>query len=141
MAYKRLLPACACMSAIAIILAAAGCATPGAASGDARQIREVLRQWKAAYEAQDAQAMMRLYADDYAHKGKDKAGIEKAIAEYWRENEHYEVKVNIDDATVSVQGDRAVVVPIALAGIAGSDSARLALTKEQGLWRITGTEF
>jgi ketosteroid isomerase-like protein len=125
----------------ASLLAAAGCTTLGATSADARQLREVLRQWKVTYETQDLQGMMRLYADDYSHKGKDKAGIEKAVAEYWRDDDHYEVKVNIDDATVSIQDDRAVVVPIALAGTAGSDSAKLELTKEEGHWRITGTEF
>jgi len=130
-----------CVVLLMILSAIAGCATYGAGSQDARQIQSLLVQWKDAYHAQDLAAMMRLYADDYACKGKDKAGIEKAFAEYWRENAHYEVKVNIDDATMTIQGGHATVMPIALAGTAGSDSARLDFTRQQGQWRITGTEF
>ncbi len=137
----KLLVSGSCIVAVAVVLAGAGCATLHAASADGRQIRDMLRQWKTACKAQDVQAMMRLYADDYNHKEKNKAGVERVLAEYMKENAPYDVCINIDDATVTVRGNRATVMPIALSGIAGSDTARLELTKRGGLWWITGTDL
>jgi ketosteroid isomerase-like protein len=141
MTYKRLFGAGACVLSVALILAAAGCATFGKTSGDTRQIAKLLDQWKTAYTARDMGALMRLYPDNYAHKGKDKAGIEKAMAGLMEENAPYDVRVNVADATVTIHGDKATVLPVALSGTAGSDTIRLELTKEDGHWRITGTDL
>mgnify|MGYP003828494575 CR=1 FL=1 len=128
-------------AATAAVLLAAGCATGGPGSGDARQVAAVLEQWKTAYMAKDVAALMQLYPECYSHKGKDKAGIERAIAGQMRENAAYDVRVNVLDATVTVKGDKAAVLPVALSGTAGSDTARLELTRENGRWWITGTEL
>ena len=141
MTYTPPKPIFACILAATAVLAVSGCATHGAASGDAGRIGEVLSQWRTAYMARDMEALMRLYPDDYAHKGKDKAGIEKEMAGLMEENAAYDVQVNVVDATVSIQGGKATVMPVALSGTAGSDTARLELTKREGRWRITGTDL
>ncbi len=141
MAYKKRFLLGLYMLVVCAILGLSGCATPGKTSDDSHQIAGVLAQWKTAYEAGDVQAIMRLYADNYAHKGKDKVGIEKEIAEYLKENAAFDVRVNIVDATVTLKGDRATALPIALSGIAGSDTAKLELTKENGCWRVSGTDL
>jgi len=128
-------------SVFAVILVAAGCATPVTASGDAPQIAALLDQWKNAYMAKDTRALMRLYRDNYSHNGMDKAGIEKEIAGLMQENAAYDVRVNVADATVTINGSKATVLPIALSGTAGSDTARLELTKEGGHWWVTGTDL
>ena len=140
MCKKRMWPMAGILVA-ATLLVTVGCATRGAASDDARQIAVLLDQWKTAYMAKDMNALMRLYADSYAHKGKDKAGIAKAVAEQMQENAAYDVRVNVVDATVTVQGNQATVLPVALSGTAGSDTARLELRKENGHWWVTGTDL
>ncbi len=129
------------ITATIAIIVTAGCATHGSASGDACQIKALLDQWKTAYTAKDMGALMRLYADDYSHGGKNKAGIAKAIAEQMQENAAYDVRVNVVDATVTLQGNRASVLPVALSGTAGSDTARLELRKDNGRWWVTGTDL
>jgi ketosteroid isomerase-like protein len=141
MTYRTLFPTGARILAAAIILGAAGCATLGAGSDDARQIAELLDRWKTAYTAKDVEALMRLYADNYAHKGRDKAGIGKEMAGHMQENAPYDVRINVADATVTIDGNKATVMPVALSGTAGSDTARLELTKEEGRWWITGTDL
>ncbi len=141
MTCRKLLLVSACGAVAVVFLVMAGCATFGAGSDDGRQIAEVLDQWKAAYMAKDMGALMRLYPENYAHKGKDKAGVAKEIAEQMEENSSYDVRINVADATVTINGGKATILPIALSGTAGSDTARLELTKEDGHWWVTGTDL
>jgi ketosteroid isomerase-like protein len=141
MTQKKLLSISLCILTGAASFMAAGCATRSAASSDARQIAELLDQWKTAYMAKDMGALMRLYPENYAHKGKDKPALTKEIAELMEENAAYDVRVDVVDATVIVQGDKATVMPVALSGTAGSDTIRIELTKENGRWRVTGTDL
>ena len=141
MTHRRLIPTGVCMLAAALIPVVAGCTSLGAVSGDERQIAELLDRWKTAYMAGDMGALMLLYPDNYAHKGKDKAGIAKEMAGLMEENAPYDVRVNVTDATITINGGRATVLPVALSGTAGSDTARLELTKEKGRWWVTGTDL
>ena len=128
------------MFATAALLALPGCAAFRNDS-DANQIRALLVQWKQAYLANDVPAIMELCADDYAYKGKDKAAAAKMVGEYLNETRSFDTRVNIDDATVTLRGDRATVLPIALSGIAGSDSGKLELIRKDGRWQISGMAF
>lgn len=111
-----------------------------ATSGDNEPIRQVLQQWKAAFEAGDLTHLLALYSDQFDCNGKNKSKIASELDEMIKEGRHNDVKINIVITDITRKGNRATALPIALCGHSGSDTLRLEFVNENGSWLITGMD-
>ncbi len=115
----------------------AGCAT----TPPEDLIKAQMAAFKAGIVAQNIDAIMAPFSEAFEHyEWGDKAGakdfMNQAIDMGYLEG----VEVNIDDAQVTVDGDKATAEPIEISGSFGSITVELAFTKEEGGWMITGLD-
>ena len=124
---------------IAVVLAA-GCATTSNGASDKAQISELLAKWKQALLSNNLDQIMSLYSEDFLSSGRDKAAAAPYLKEAMEEGAAKDVRINVEDATIMIKGDKASVLPIALSRRDGANSMRLDLAKENGRWMIVGME-
>lgn len=123
---------------LTVVVLAAGCATTAKAPGDKAQIAEMLQQWKAAFVKNDISQIMTFYADDFMSKGRDKAAAVPFLREIMQDGVKNDIRVVVEYATITVNGDTATVLPIALSRREGSNTMQLDLAKKGGRWLIVG---
>jgi hypothetical protein len=131
----RRLGACFCL---VVVMSALGCATAGKEHGERVLIAELMGQWKDAFIANDIDRLMALCSDSFGAEGKDKAAAVDELKEMMKEGAANDVRINIADATVTITGDTATAVPVAVCGRTGSDTIRLNFAKENGRWLVAG---
>jgi len=124
------------------VLAAAlisGCQT---GATDEEQLTAALGQWKAAIEVQDLDKMMEPYSDDYeGESGEGKEGVRQFLSGMMDEGALDDIEVNISDAEINIEGDKATVGPIYYSGSWGEVGMIRTLKKEaDGVWRVVGAE-
>ncbi len=131
-----------CLLGVCICLAMAGamggCASAREASNSRTAIQVLLNQWKAAFVANNLDAILPLYSEHFQSNGRGKAFLAEYLKEAMAEGAGADVKINTDISTITIQGNTATVLPVAVCGRVGSDSLRLDLAKEDGQWRIVG---
>ena len=118
----------------------AGCVTGGGAS-DEELVAGVMAAWKAGLEAQDVDAFMACYSENYAtaevpSKEAMREFIEMGVEQGFLED----IAVDIDGAMTTIDGDTAMVSPVEVEGVMGAMSLDFTLTKEEGVWAITSSE-
>jgi len=134
-------------SQIAVLLVAglfalaAGCEMTGGLSDEA-QLNTALGQWKSALEAQDIDKIMEPYSDDYeGERGEGKEGVRQFLSGMMDEGALEDVEMDISEAEIKIEGDKATVGPIIYAGDWGEIEMMRILKKESdGVWRVVGTE-
>ncbi|MHC5059649.1 MAG: YybH family protein [Planctomycetota bacterium] len=135
-------------SQIVILLAAglfalaAGCQMAAGPSDEA-QITAALGQWKAALEAQDLDKIMEPFSEEYQGVHGETKEEERIILE---DNIStgllQDVVMEIEDARITFEGDRATVGPIRCVAPLGEARINRILKKESdGIWRIIGTDL
>jgi len=132
-------------SQLAVLLAAslltlvAGCQM---GATDEEQLTAALGQWKVAVEAQDIDKMMELYSDDFeGERGKDKEGVRQVFSMTKDRGALEDVDMDISEAEINIEGDKATVGPILYAGSWGEIEMMRILKKEaDGVWRVVGAE-
>ncbi len=125
-----------------VVLAAvlfSGCQT---GATDEAQLTAALGQWKAALEAQDLDKMMEPYSDDYEdERGEGKEGVRQFLSGLIDEGALEDIDMDISEAEINIEGDKATVGPILYAGSWGEVEIMRILKKEaDGVWRVVGTE-
>jgi len=133
---KKLSIAMGLLVVCAVVLVA-GCAT----TPPEDLIKAQVAAFKNGIVAQNIDAIMAPFSEAFEHyEWGDKAGakdfMNQAIDMGYLEG----VEVNIDDAKVTVEGDKATVEPIEISGSFGSVTVQLSFTKEEGGWMITGLD-
>ena len=121
-----------------LLLLAAGCGVPS----DVGQLSSSLVQWKVALEAQDIDKMMEPYSDDYeGERGEGKEGVRQFLSRMMDEGALEDIDMDISEAEIKIEGDKATVGPIRYAGDWGEVEMMRILKKESdGVWRVVGTE-
>jgi len=109
---------------------------------DEEQLTAALGQWKAALEAQDLDKMMKPYSDDYeGEDGEGKEGVRQFLSGLMDEGALEDVDMDISEAEINIEGDKATVGPILYAGSWGEIEMMRILKKEaDGVWRVVGAE-
>ena len=109
---------------------------------DEEQLTAALGQWKAAVEAQDLDKMMEPYSDDYeGESGEGKEGVRQFLSGMMDEGALEDIDMDISEAEINIEGDKATVGPIIYSGGWGEIEMMRILKKEaDGVWRIVGTE-
>lgn len=111
---------------------AAGPAGPS----ERQQIVQLLAGWKVALLAGDVPGLLQFYAGDPA-QGNDKSAVAKALREAINDGEVKDAVLLVEDATITIEGEKATVAPIAIGRPNGASTIRLELAKLEGHWLIT----
>jgi len=124
-----------------LLVLAAGCEMVGGGS-DKAQLTAALSQWKAALEAEDIDKMMEPYSDDYeGERGEGKEGVRQFLEGLMDEGALEDIDMDISEAEIKIEGDKATVGPIIYAGDWGEIELKRILKKENdGVWRVVGAE-
>ncbi len=124
-----------------MLVAAAGCEMAGGLSDEA-QLTAALGQWKAATEAQDIDKIMEPYSEDYeGGRGEGKEGVRQFLSGMIEEGAMEDIDMDISEAEINIEGDKATVGPIIYAGNWGEIEMKRILKKESdGVWRVVSAE-
>lgn len=120
----------------------AGCATTSAKGpSDEEQVAGVVAGWKSAFEANDLDAIMSFYSENYnSSQGGNKAGLRDFLDTAIKRDYLKDAKVDITAAEVKVEGGMAQVAPVRLSGLRGGMNLKLDLKKEADGWRIVSSD-
>ena len=119
---------------------AGGCATVEKSSPDRPAVVKLLGQWKNAFASKNMDAIMALYSENFKTGDRNKAAEAKAIKGELDDGLVDNAVITVDNATITIQGDKADVSPITFSGRTGSATMRLTLAKEQGRWLVIGMD-
>jgi ketosteroid isomerase-like protein len=126
---------------VALLCVAGGCAMLKGGPSDEKMLGELLQTYKTGMEGGDAEAVIALYSENYesARGGTYEEMVER-MRQYIPRMAERDIELGIEDAEVQIDGDTARVGPIVSEGRRGTMRRTLICTKEDGCWRITGSE-
>jgi ketosteroid isomerase-like protein len=117
-----------------------GCVTVEKASADRPAVVKLLGQWKDAFASKNMDAIMALYSENFKTGDRNKAAEAKAIKGELDDGLVDNAVITVDNATITIQVNKADVSPITFSGRTGSATMRLTLAKEQGRWLVIGMD-
>jgi ketosteroid isomerase-like protein len=123
---------------LGIALVATGCATFSKNGQSVREIRAVLVQWKDAILADDLERVLALYSEDLRTTDNGKPGLVEEMTSAVARVKRQDGRIDIEDATISVDGNRASALPVTIATRTGAITRRLDFEKRNGQWLIVG---
>ena len=118
------------------VLAPTGCVTTGKAPDDRAQVMAVVQQWKQGLLANDIPRLMSLYSENFRSEFGDKAEIEKILAELGGRMVDEDGRIDIENADLAVNGDKASLKPVSIGTRKGAVCRSLYLAKKDGRWII-----
>ncbi|NIA14268.1 MAG: hypothetical protein GWP08_09310 [Nitrospiraceae bacterium] len=116
-----------------------GCATSG--PSDEELVGDVVKGWTAAALAQDVDAMLKFYSDDfqnYEFGGKD--GLGEFLTDAKDMGYLEDCEIDTEGAKIEIDGDTAEVYPVEMTAAFGSATLEFALKKEASGWMITAMD-
>ena len=125
-----------CLLALTLVV---GCATAAKGASDQEQIKAQMGKWKDALQAKNLDAFMAVHSDNYAADGRDKAGLKDFVGGAINDGMLNDAAIDVESATVTVNGDKAVVTPVKLEGQMGLMTLYIEMAKENGQWLVTST--
>ena len=118
------------------VLAAAGCATVAKGPDDRAQVLAVVKQWKQGLLANDISRVMPLYSENVSSEFGDRAEITTIMTELAQRMIDEDGRIDIENADLAVNGDKASVKPISIGTRKGAVCRSLYLAKSDGRWLI-----
>jgi ketosteroid isomerase-like protein len=114
-----------------------GCQILGSGPSDEDLVNATMADWKAALIAHDLDKLMETYSENYANtQGGDKDSVREFIAGVIDQGYLDNVKINLEDAQIKIEGDKADVGPVELTSDGGTYVLDYKLQKEQKAWLI-----
>jgi ketosteroid isomerase-like protein len=129
------------VAALAVIMIC-GCQILGFGPSDEDLVNATMANWKAALIAHDMDKLMETYSENYTNiEGGDKDSVREFIAEAIDQGYLDNTEVNLEDAQITIEGDKASVAPIELISDAGTYVLEsTTLQKEDGIWLIVSSK-
>ena len=121
-----------------IVAVAVGCSTFSKKSTRVCEIERVLAQWKEAILADDLDRVLALYSEDLRSTEKDKPELVEEMKSVLVRVKTHDGRIDIEDATITVDGNRASALPVTIGTRTGAITRRLDLERQNGQWRIVG---
>ena len=118
------------------VLAATGCVTTGNAPDERAQVMAVVQQWKQDLLANDIPKILSHYSENFRSEFGNKAEIETILSELGERMVGEDGRIDIENADLVVNGDRASVKPVSIGTRKGAVCRSLYLAKEDGRWLI-----
>ena len=127
---------------VALIGLSCGCAMFAGDGNDEECLRQLLATWEAALKAEDIDAVMAVYSEDYRGEGdSDKAFAREFLTSVKAQGALATVEIDTTKAEIVVDDRTAKVGPIEISTREGPRIFYLTLQKEDdGAWRITSSE-
>jgi len=138
MSKSALLKLGACVVVMALVC---GCAAFGKGPSDEELIEGMLDKWKAAGEAQDIDAQMALFSEDFEGEQGGKDDLKEFMLEAKDMGYLDDMEVIVDDVELKIEGTTATAYPLIIETGMGSATIGLELTKEAGGWMVTGMDM
>ena len=127
-----------------IVLAAflvSGCQTLGVGPSDEEFISTTMAEWKAAMVAKDIDKLMAAYSEKYVStRGGGKDSVREFMTNVFELGYLDNVKVNLEDAQITIEADKAKVGPVELTFDTGAYVLEYTLQKEDGAWLIVSSK-
>lgn len=119
-----------------------GCQIPGLGPSDKELINATMTKWKAALIAHDVDKLMETYSENYLNsEDGDKNSVREYVAGVIEEGYLDNLKVNLEDAQITIEGDIATVAPVELTSDTGTYVLEYnKLKKENGAWLIVNSK-
>ena len=118
-----------------------GCAAIGKGPSDEALLGDLLEQWKAAAIAQDIDALMALFSEDYAGSQGDKYDTKLFLLEGKDMGYLDDMEVVLDSTEITIEGGTATAYPLELKTAMSEFTIKLTLTKESSGWLITSMDI
>jgi len=124
---------------VAVVFMASGCATLGGMT-DEEKVAQTVKEWMAATEAHDLDAIMAVVSEDFVGDGgANKEAFQGYIAGLIESGMFDGVEVSDSRAVITVDGDSAEARHLDLSSYAGAVVVDLTLKRDaDGKWRISG---
>jgi len=127
-----------------VVLAAflvCGCQTLGVGPSDEELVSTTMAEWKTAMAAKDLDKLMATFSDNYVStRGTGKDSMREFMTRAFDEGFMDNVEVNIENAQITIEGDRATFGPIEFVSDRGMFALEYKLQKEDGAWLIVGSK-
>lgn len=119
-----------------------GCQIFSLGPSDEKLINATMAKWKAALIAHDMDKFLETYSENYRNiEGGDKNSVREYGARAINEGYLDNLKVNLKDAKIKIEGDMATVAPIELTSDTGTYVLEYnKLKKENGVWLIISSK-
>jgi ketosteroid isomerase-like protein len=127
--------------ALAVVMLC-GCQILGLGPSDEDLINATMAKWKAALIAHDVDKLMETYSENYLNtEGGDKNSVREYVAGVIEEGYLDNLEVNLEDARITIEGDKATVAPVELTSDMGTYVLEFnKLQKEDGDWLIVNSK-
>lgn len=123
-----------------IVVLAGGCQLGG--PSDEELINTTVAEWKAANVAKDLDRLMATLSENYVSmRGGDKDSMREFLSRAFEEGFMDSVEIKIEDAEITIEGDKATFGPVKFVGDRGTFAFKHVLQKEDGKWLIVGAEM
>jgi hypothetical protein len=101
-----------------------------------------MADWSAALIAHDMDKLMETYSESYTNtQGGDKASVREFISGVIDQGYLDNVKVNLEDAEIEIEGEKADVGPVDVISDSGTYVLDYELKKEKKAWLIVFSEM
>ncbi len=117
-----------------------GCQILGVGPSDEQLVNTTMAEWKAALIAHDLDKLMATYSENYVStQGGGKDSVREFIAGAIEQGYLDNTMINLEDAQITIEADKAKVGPVELTSDAGTYVLEYTLQKEDGTWLIVGS--
>jgi ketosteroid isomerase-like protein len=128
-------------AALAVVMFC-GCQILGLGPSDEDLVNATMADWKTALIAHDMDKLMETYSENYVNtEGGDKASVREFIAGAIDQGYLDNAKVNLEDAKITIEGDKANVGLVEVMSDAGTYVLEYKLKKEKKAWLIVFSDM
>jgi ketosteroid isomerase-like protein len=129
------------VAALAVVMLC-GCQILGLGPSDEELVSATMADWKTALIAHDLDKLMESYSENYVNiEGGDKDSVREFVAGVIEQGYLDNVEVNLEDAQITIEGDKATVAPVELTSDTGTYVLEYTtLQKEDGVWLIVSSK-
>jgi hypothetical protein len=124
--------------AVLVAILVCGCQTAG--PSDEQLVSTTMADWKASLIAEDLDKLMTVYSMNYVStRGTSKDSIREVMTKAFESNFMDNVQINIENAEVMIEGDKAVFGPVEFIYDRNTLTREYKLRKEEEAWLIVGS--
>lgn len=126
---------------VVLAITICGCQTLGVGPSDEEFISATMAEWKAAMVAKDLGRLMATFSDNYvSSRGNGKDSMRERLAGAIKRGFLDNVEVNIENAQIMIEGDKATFSPVEFTSDRGAMALEYTLQKENGAWLIVSSK-
>jgi len=124
---------------VLVVILVCGCQTAG--PSNEQLVKTTMANWKESLIAEDLDKLMAVYSMSYVStRGTGKDSMREFMIKAFESNFMDNVNVNIEDAQVVIEGDKATFAPVVFVSDRGTFTLEYNLQKEDGAWLIVGSK-